>query len=145
MLWLKLLVWFAFRWMAIIRQAVANAPAEESKLSSLEMSNDRLRTQSRSWLLGRQYFCQSQYIYNDSARNMINIVYKKGFYDIHVCCLVSNKTISCLFIHAVFLHCLCHYCVVGHMQLALRYRIVFSLVKYHVGNVIFTPCVFRPG
>jgi len=34
--------------MAIIHQAVANAPAEESKLSSLEMYSDKLRTRGKN-------------------------------------------------------------------------------------------------
>ena len=37
--------------MAIIHQAVANAPAEESKLSSREMSNDKLGTRAKKHVL----------------------------------------------------------------------------------------------
>ena len=35
--------------MAIIHQAVANAPAEESKLSSREVYSDKLRTRRKTW------------------------------------------------------------------------------------------------
>lgn len=56
-LWLTLLVWFAFSWMAIIHQAVANAPAEESKLSSREMYSDKLRTRAGKTRPRRSHSC----------------------------------------------------------------------------------------
>lgn len=56
-LWLTLLVWFAFSWMAIIHQAVANAPAEESKLSSLEMYSDKLRTRGKNMATPLSFSC----------------------------------------------------------------------------------------